>query len=111
MVVKMDVTIPQALALQAMFAHWNRLAGMGASREVAFYADGDGNFHPNCEVSYSEELGFTKEEWDELHQLARVYYEDSGKDRFNEPMALFDFDSIAWRISVNYEAQGKNTRR
>jgi hypothetical protein len=53
MTVKMQVTEPQALALQAMFNHWNRLASWGSSRMIGFYADGDGDFNPKCVVSFS----------------------------------------------------------
>ena len=95
MTVTMDVTIPQALALQAMFEHWNRLAGLGSSREVAFYADGDGNFRPRAQFEFSEEI---PELDDELRNIAKRQPEDSGKDRFGSPMASFDFDSIAWRL-------------
>jgi hypothetical protein len=36
MTVKMQVTPAQALALQAMFKHWNRLASWGSSRMIGF---------------------------------------------------------------------------
>ena len=39
----MQVTTSQALALQAMFTHWNKLATWGGSRMIGFYVDGDGN--------------------------------------------------------------------
>lgn len=96
MSVDMEVTIPQALALQAMFDHWNRLSNIGATREVAFYVDGDGNFHPKCNYTFSESIPVLN---NELCELARVPDHDSGKDRFDDPMALFDYDSIAWRIN------------
>ena len=95
MTVTMDVTIPQGLALKAMFEHWNRLANIGSSREVAFYADGDGNFRPEVECEFSEKV---PELTDELSELARIHADDSGKDRFGSPMALFDFDAISWKI-------------
>lgn len=41
MTVKMQVTPAQALALQAMFQHWNRLASWGSSRMIGFFVDGD----------------------------------------------------------------------
>ena len=52
MTVSMDVTVPQALTLQAMFKTWNVFASRGHSDVVGFYVDGDGDFHPNCEVAY-----------------------------------------------------------
>lgn len=98
MMVLMEVTIPQALALQSMFEYWNQLAGLGASREVAFYADGDGNFHPEAEYLFSEAV---PELTDDLAKLAKVSYDDSGRDSYNRPQALFDFDAIAWRIGTD----------
>lgn len=95
MIVTLDVTIPQALALQAMFEHWNRLSSLGSSREVAFYADGDGNFHPHAEFTFSEGI---PELTDELREMARIPNDNSGKDRHGSPLAFFDFDAIAWRI-------------
>ena len=61
--VSMKVTIPQMLALKAMFEYWNILANIGASRFVGFYVDGDGDFHPNCLFFQSKE---TQELNDEL---------------------------------------------
>lgn len=98
----MDVTIPQGLALKAMFDHWNRLANIGGSREVAFYADGDGNFRPEAECKFSEDV---PELDDELRELARIGDDDSGTDRHGSPMALFDFDAIAWKIGYGYESK------
>lgn len=95
MMVLMEVTIPQALALQSMFEYWNQLSGIGASREVAFYADGDGNFHPNAMCMFSEAV---PELTDELRKIARIPDDNSGKDRHGSPLAFFDFDAIAWRI-------------
>ena len=88
MKVEMEVTIPQALALQAMFEYWNWLGGIGSSRNVAFYCDGDGNFQPHCKVSCDTEI---PELTDELRKLAVV--EDVDGDR------VYDFDPVAWRIN------------
>ncbi len=56
MYVEMDVTIPQALALQAMFEYWNALGRNGSSREVGFYCDGDGNFRPECKIGFDKDI-------------------------------------------------------
>lgn len=88
MTVTMQVTVPQALALQAMFKHWNRLSAVGASRMIGFFADGDGNFHPRCTFSFSEEIPALTEE---LEKLAAA--SDDGRFTKN-----FDFDSIAWSL-------------
>ena len=88
MTVTLDVTVPQALALQAMFDHWNILGDIGSSREVAFFVDGDGNFRPRAECSFSEVI---PELTDELS--------DSAKSEKKDGNFLFDFDSIAWKIN------------
>lgn len=86
--VTMQVTVPQALALQAMFKHWNRLASWGSSRMVAFYVDGDGNFKPKCEWKYSSQV---PELTEELEKLSLVSNDEHGKIEF-------DFDPIAGRL-------------
>jgi hypothetical protein len=88
MTIEMEVTKPQGLALQAMFEYWNYLAGIGASRQISFMVDGDGNFHPDCKVSFDEEM---PEMNDELRELAVV--EDVNRAR------KYDFDAIAWKIN------------
>lgn len=89
MTVELDVTIPQGLTLQAMFNHWNRCSSAGASRHISFYVDGDGNFHPNCKVTFSEPV---PELSSELEQLASA---TSTKDTFDRS---FDFDNIACKL-------------
>ena len=88
MTVKMQVTTAQALALQAMFKHWNRLAGQGSSRMIGFFADGDGNFKPKCEMVFSEPL---PELTDDLEKAAIVSDDGNGTRDF-------DFDGVAWRL-------------
>lgn len=93
--VTMEVTLPQGLALQAMFKHWNRLASWGSSRMVAFYVDGDGDFKPKCQVSFDEPM---PELTEELEKSAMVVNDGkrigSGYD--------FDFDPIAWKINRDH---------
>ena len=98
MTVTLNVTIPQALALQAMFDHWNSLSSMGSSRQVSFYVDGDGNFHTHAQCRFSEEIP-------ELDNHLRDLAELSGKpsiDHTGSPMAAFDFDAIAWTLGKGY---------
>jgi hypothetical protein len=85
--VTMNVTIPQALTLKAMFEYWNYLSNVGSSRDVAFFVDGDGNFHPKCEVTTDVEL---PELTTELKKKA-IKFERNG-DR------AYDFDGVAWAI-------------
>ena len=88
MLVKMQVTPAQALALQAMFKHWNLLAGWGCSRMIGFYVDGDGNFKPECKMTFSDPI---PELTDELEKAAIVYDDNDGTRNF-------DFDGIAWKL-------------
>lgn len=87
MLVEMEVTKAQGLALKAMFEYWNTLSNIGSSRDVAFYCDGDGNFHPKCKVIFD---GNIPELTDELRKLA-VKTEHNG-NRF------YDFDNIGWKL-------------
>ena len=80
MVVKMQVTPAQALTLQAMFEHWNRLASWGSSRMIGFYADGDGNFHPKCQMTFSKQLPELTQE--ALWQAAVVEDDGAGNITF-----------------------------
>lgn len=89
MTVTLAVTEPQALALWAMFKHWNRLGGVGASRMVSFYCDGDGDFHPHAEVSFDREVTKLTPE---LEALAVVSKET------DEWQRKFDYDPIAWKL-------------
>lgn len=87
MTVNMDVTIPQALALQAMFETWNAFASTGHSNIVGFYVDGDGNFQPHCEWAYSEEIPAMTDKLRESALMENALAEVS-----------FDFDPIAWEL-------------
>lgn len=54
--IEMDVTPAQAISFREMFLYCNKLSKIGSSRRICFYADGDGNFHPNCKISTSADL-------------------------------------------------------
>lgn len=88
MTVKMQVTPSQGLALRAMFEHWNKLACLGSSRNIAFYVDGDGNFRPQVEIILPDSI---PELTDEMRDAAMVSGKESGH-------AVFDFDPIAWML-------------
>jgi hypothetical protein len=92
MTVEMDVTVAQGLALQAMFKHWNRLASWGSSRMVAFYVDGDGNFKPKCNVTFSEEM---PELTEDLEKAALIAGDAKGNTTAD---FAFDFDPVAWKL-------------
>ncbi len=89
MVVEMEVTVPQALALEAMFNHWNTLGAWGASRNVGFFVDGDGNFQPNIDIKYSEEIPQLTPTMEALSRGQKDVLDDD---------VLYDFDPIAWHL-------------
>lgn len=81
--VQMKATVPQALTLQAFFKHWNYLSGIGSSRMVAFFVDGDGNFHPKCQITVE---GDCPELTKEMEEKAQIHKHQ------------FDFDPVAWSV-------------
>lgn len=87
MTVKMQVTEAQALALKAMFEYWTGCGGVGASRKVGFYLEGDGDFQPKCETSFSREI---HELTPEMSKSAVIV--DQNGDR------LYDYDPIGWML-------------
>jgi len=91
MTVTMEVTPAQAIALEAMFDEWNKLGVWGASRQVSFFADGDGNFRPDAKVTYDADpyTEFPKHSPEDLRRKARISPDEA------EPIA-FDFDPVAW---------------
>lgn len=97
MVIKIQVTIPQALALQAMFEYWNQLAGWGGSRTVGFFVDGDGDFKPKCEISFSGDVPKMNKEIAEM----AISEDDNGNRNF-------DYDTIAWFLREGKDA--RNTK-
>ncbi len=98
MTVTLDVTVPQALALQAMFDHWNSLSSMGSSRVVSFYVDGDGNFHTHAKCKFSEEIPELDNHLRDLAELAGEGLIDTA----GSPVASFDYNSIAWTLGKGY---------
>lgn len=87
MTIKMKVTEPQALALQAMFEYMEMLGRLGSSRYVAFYADGDGDFRPKPEITFDQPV---RPLTDEMRKAAVV--EDKYGDR------KYDYDPIGWML-------------
>lgn len=92
MTVELDVTIPQAVALTAMFKHWNHLSSIGSTRAISFLVDGDGNFHPNAVCSTSEVI---PEVTEELAELSRIEG-DVGKRSKDD--YIYDFDGVAYHL-------------
>jgi hypothetical protein len=46
--ITLDLKPAQAAAVESLLSVWNVLSGQGGSRWTAFYADGDGDFHPHA---------------------------------------------------------------
>lgn len=85
--VTMEVSAPQAYALQEMFKWWNFCGKAGMSRKVAFFVDGDGDFHPNCEVKTEPALPDLPKE-----QAHIAIVEDNHGHR------LYDYDGIGYSL-------------
>lgn len=62
---------------------------MGSSRDVAFVADGDGNFKPKCHVEYSRIVPSLS---DEMRKAAVAHERDGNR--------TYDFDRIAWLLTA-----------
>lgn len=97
--VEFDVTEAQALSLMSMFKYWNTLGGVGSSRYTAFYADGDGDFRPNCKWTTPENIELT----DDVYKYAFLkIHEDPQKNKAELKLsngdAMFDYDKIAWSL-------------
>lgn len=62
-----DITEPQKIALEDMFATMVMLGNIGSSRWVCFYSDGDGNYRPkiliNGEKPKLTDLLIKEERW------------------------------------------------
>ena len=81
--ITLELTEPQRIALEDMLATWNSLSNIGASRWTAFYADGDGDFHPKAVID-----GHTPLKFGQLTK-AEVW---AGEEYRIDP------DRVAWRL-------------
>jgi hypothetical protein len=88
MTVEMQVTPAQGLALQAMFEHWNLLSDIGSSRDIGFYVDGDGSFHPKCLVRFDSNI---PDLTDEFRKISVVKEKNGNR--------VYDFDPVGWKIN------------
>ena len=95
MTITMSVTKPQALALTEMFRYWDYLASVGGSRRVAFYVDGDGDFHPHCQITT---VPYVRPE---ARFLEKALIEDDDGNR------VYDYDPVAWAIRNEKEKREK----
>ena len=90
------VTEAQSAAIEDMLATWVQLGGLGASRWTAFFADGDGDFHPRISVNGQKAAmtpHLTKEQrW--------------GRCTLTEEIYSVDYDRIAWALRARDESAG-----
>lgn len=90
-----NVTEAQEIALNDLFATWMTLGNWGSSRWTAFYADGDGDFHPKITVN-GEKAKYT-----ELVPRERMWpgghHHDGKIDAHGE--YRIDFDWIGWKLA------------
>lgn len=90
-----NLTEPQEIALNDLFATWQQLGSMGSSRWTAFYADGDGDFRPKITIN-GEKPKFT-----DLLPRDQMWSSDSViADRFErgDDAYKIDFDWIGWKL-------------
>lgn len=80
-----NLTEAQEIALNDLLATWQILGRNGASRWTAFFADGDGDFHPKITVN-GEEPKFT-----ELVGRDLLWPDDEYR---------MDYDSIGWALQA-----------
>ena len=103
--VTMQLKPAQAIAMAAMFDHWNYLSSVGSDRYVAFYVAGDGDFHPKCKVSYNiDPMTFNQNPMQTLENLKKMALAiPSEAKQMPSDSRFFDFDSIAWSMHPPYE--------
>lgn len=94
----MEVTEPQALALQSMFNYWNYCGNAGHDATVGFYAFGCCDFHPECVVSFDKEI---KTLTPEIEKIA-VRHHNWVCER------VYDYDPIS--VMLNNEETSKKSQ-
>ena len=102
------LTEAQELALIDMLAVWKQCSDYGASRWVAFYADGDGNFHPDifidgkkpefCTVTYDNNTVLVNPE----DNWKRFTFKDNDN---SQDGYFIDFDKIAGALHALKEPE------
>ncbi len=91
----------QKIAIEDMLAIWIYCGGIGASRPVTFYVDGDGDFHPDILIDGQKPRRFKNPTKD-----AKVHTID---DKIPEHTGYFiDYDEIAWLLHDYSPEQLKN---
>jgi len=103
-----DLSMAQALALDAMFQCWEQLGSMGCSRWVAFMADGDGDFRPKVQVVYNP-----KPKWFELELISKAKMCDDLTPNGKRPITkiAFDYDAIGWALNKQREERDAEIKK
>lgn len=103
--VDMTIRLPnlkpaQAIALHAMFRLWQQCGAEGSSRMVAFMVDGDGDFRPKPEITFSADVyaGMSDEQKQHLWRIAQTSLPPGETPRSMEGRPEFDFDPVAWAL-------------
>jgi hypothetical protein len=97
MVIEIDNLTPaQKLAIEDMLATWVSLGQMGSSRWTAFFADGDGNFHPKVTVDGEDAQPCKLTDREKRWRDAAFATLDGGS--ISTDMYMIDFDEIAWAL-------------
>jgi hypothetical protein len=91
-----NVTEAQEIALNDLFATWQYLGNIGASRDTTFFADGDGDFRPKITVN-GEKARFT----DLIPREEMWRGGRHGEYRI-------DFDWIGWKLQEKEDGKGKD---
>jgi hypothetical protein len=79
-----NLTEAQRLAIVDMLAMWQVLESVGSSRDVTFYVDGDGNFHPDIRVD-----GVPPKACGSAEEV---------QARWRGDQYRIDYDEIAWKL-------------
>lgn len=80
-----NLTEAQEIALNDLFATWQSLGSMGASRWTAFFADGDGDFRPKITINGE------KPKYTELLDREKLWKGDEYR---------IDFDGVGWALQA-----------
>jgi hypothetical protein len=92
LVITIDNIAPaDAIALKKMFEYMQYLGNIGSSRICAFYADGDGSFHPKVSFDYPIELP-------EVPEITGVVESRGDPNNFSRGSFSIDSDDIAWHV-------------
>lgn len=83
-----NLTEAQAIAIEEMLAIWQSLGNIGSSRYVAFFADGDGNFHPQVKINGERPV----------HKSEEILGYPVSERKMDYSTYWIDFDTIAWKL-------------